>query len=120
MREYSFIIAAGGQGTRLGGKKQFMSLGNRELWRWSAENAAITESVREIILVIPQNETLTPEWTHDVPLNVVNGGSERALSVLNGLNAATCDYVMVHDAARPFASPELFRRLMDAVSDDAG
>ena len=30
MREYSFIIAAGGQGTRLGGKKQFMSLGNRE------------------------------------------------------------------------------------------
>ena len=120
MREYSFIIAAGGQGTRLGGKKQFMSLGNRELWRWSAENAAVTDSVREIILVIPQGETLTPEWTHDVPLRVVNGGSERALSVLNGLNAATCDYVMVHDAARPFASPELFRRLMDAVSDDAG
>ena len=120
MREYSFIIAAGGQGTRLGGKKQFMSLGNRELWRWSAENAAVTDSVREIILVIPQGETLTPEWTHDVPLNVVNGGSERALSVLNGLNAATCNYVMVHDAARPFASPELFRRLMDAVSDDAG
>ncbi|MBQ7170425.1 MAG: 2-C-methyl-D-erythritol 2,4-cyclodiphosphate synthase [Synergistaceae bacterium] len=120
MREYSFIIAAGGQGTRLGGRKQFMTLAGRELWRWSADNAAVTEGVREIILVIPQGETLTPEWPHDVPLRVVNGGSERALSVLNGLNAATCDYVMVHDAARPFATGELFRRLMDAVSEDAG
>ncbi|MBQ6972027.1 MAG: 2-C-methyl-D-erythritol 2,4-cyclodiphosphate synthase [Synergistaceae bacterium] len=120
MREYSFIIAAGGQGTRLGGKKQFMTLAGRELWRWSAETAAMTDRVREIILVIPQNESLSPEWTHDVPLHAVNGGSERALSVLNGLNAATCDYVMVHDAARPFATRGLFRRLMDAVSEDAG
>ena len=120
MREFSFIIAAGGQGTRLGGKKQFMNLVNRELWRWSAENAAITESVREIILVIPQGEALNPEWHNDVLLRIVNGGSERALSVLNGLNAAACDYVMVHDAARPFASPELFRRLMETVSETAG
>lgn len=120
MRDFSFIIAAGGQGRRLGGKKQFMTLGGRELWRWSAENAAMTDGVREIILVIPQNETLTPEWTRDVPLRVVNGGSERALSVLNGLNAAKCDYVMVHDAARPFATRELFRRLMDSVSESAG
>lgn len=120
MREYSFIIAAGGSGTRLGGKKQFMTLGGRELWRWSAENASTLDSVREIILVIPQGETLTPEWHNDTPLRVVNGGSERAISVLNGLNMAVCDFVMVHDAARPFATPGLFRRLMDAVSDDTG
>ena len=120
MREYSFIIAAGGNGTRLGGKKQFMTLGGRELWRWSAENAATLAPVREIILVIPQSETLIPEWHSNIPLHVVNGGSERAISVLNGLNMAECDYVMVHDAARPFASPELFRRLMEAVSDNAG
>ncbi|MBQ9574580.1 MAG: 2-C-methyl-D-erythritol 2,4-cyclodiphosphate synthase, partial [Synergistaceae bacterium] len=42
------------------------------------------------------------------------------LSVLNGLNAAMCDYVMVHDAARPFATPELFRRLIDAVNEYVG
>ena len=122
MREYSFIIAAGGKGTRFGGKKQFMTLGGRELWRWSADNAASlsTEGIREIVLVIPQGETLTPEWHNDIPLRVVHGGSERAISVLNGLNMAACDFVMVHDAARPFASPELFRRLMDAVSEDSG
>ncbi len=121
MREFSFIIAAGGSGTRLGGKKQFMTLGGRELWHWSAENAAgLPDSVREILLVIPQGDSMTPEWRNDIPLRVIHGGSERALSVLNGLNAASCDFVMVHDAARPFASPELFRRLMEAVNDDAG
>ncbi len=120
MKNFSFIIAAGGQGTRFGGKKQFMTLGGRELWRWSAENAAALDSVKEIILVIPQGDTLNPSWNIATPLLVVNGGSERALSVLNGLNAASCDYVMVHDAARPFATPELFRRLSEAVSGDAG
>ena len=121
MKNFSFIIAAGGSGTRFGGKKQFMTLGGRELWRWSAENAArLSDSIREIVLVIPQGDSLTPEWHSDIPIRVVNGGSERAISVLNGLNMAACDFVMVHDAARPFASPELFRRLTDAVSDNAG
>lgn len=121
MREYSFVIAAGGQGTRFGAKKQFMTLAGRELWRWSAENSAqLSDSIREIVLVIPQGDSLVPEWRSDIPLKTVHGGAERAISVLNGLNMAECDYVMVHDAARPFASPELFRRLMNAVNDDAG
>ena len=121
MREYSFIIVAGGSGTRFGGKKQFMTLGGRELWRWSAENAErLPDSIREIVLVIPKGDSLTPEWRGEIPLRVTHGGEERAISVLNGLSMAGCDFVMVHDAARPFASPELFRRLMDAVTEEAG
>ena len=121
-KNFSFIIAAAGKGSRMGAQKQFMKLSGRELWRWSAENAATLSNsgIREIILVIPENESLIPEWHSDIPLKVVNGGSERALSVLNGLNAAMCDYVMVHDAARPFATPELFRRLIDAVNEYVG
>lgn len=121
-KNFSFIIAAAGKGSRMGAQKQFMKLSGRELWRWSAENAASLSGsgIREIILVIPEGESLAPEWHSDIPLKVINGGTERALSVLNGLNTAVCDYVMVHDAARPFATPELFRRLIDAVSDDVG
>lgn len=121
-KNFSFIIAAAGKGSRMGAQKQFMKLSGRELWRWSAENAATLSNsgIREIILVIPENESLVPEWHSDIPLKVVNGGSERALSVLNGLNAAMCDYVMVHDAARPFATPELFKRLIDVASEDVG
>ena len=116
---FSFIIAAGGIGKRFGGKKQFLTLGNRPLWRWSAETASKIPGIREIILVIPEGETLTlnPAWSSDVQFRIVNGGSERALSVLNGLNAASYDYVLVHDAARPLATAGLFEALMNAVSE---
>lgn len=124
MREFSFIIAAGGRGSRMGGeRKQFMTLSGRPLWRWSADNAAGLQDsgIREVVLVVPEGSGENPEWPgNSIPFRVIHGGSERALSVLNGLSAASCDYVLVHDAARPFATPELFRRLMDSVGDDAG
>ena len=122
MKEFTFIIAAGGSGTRMGGmKKQFMILGGRPVWRWSAENAAKCPEVREIVLIIPADSDEKILWeNHDVPLKVAHGGAERALSVLNGLNAASCEYVMVHDAARPFASQELFSELAAKTDDDSG
>ena len=119
MREFSFVIAAGGSGSRMGNvRKQFMTLCGKPLWRWSADIAAKTEGVREIVLIVPvgcENEISAP-----YPVKVTAGGSERALSVLNGLREASCEYVMVHDAARPFGSAELFRRLMDITDEDAG
>lgn len=124
MNEFSFVIVAGGKGTRMGGeKKQFMTLSGRELWRWSADTAAglYEAGMREIVLVIPEGDTLSPEWHNEnIPLHITHGGKERALSVLNGLNAAMYDYVLVHDAARPFADSDLLLRLMEAVNDDAG
>lgn len=124
MREFTFIIAAGGKGQRMGGgKKQFMTLSGRELWRWSADNAAelYDYGIREIILVIPEGDEINTGWHNDnIPLRITYGGSERALSVLNGLNSAKYDYVLVHDAARPFSTPELFRRLIDSVTENSG
>ncbi len=123
MKNFSFVIVAGGKGSRLGAKKQFMTLSGRGLWRWSADSAGSLYDfgMREIVLVIPEGDSISPDWHNDnIPLRITHGGSERAISVLNGLNTATCDYVMVHDAARPFAAPEMFRRLMSVVSVEAG
>ena len=123
MKEFSFVIVAGGKGTRMGGeKKQFMLLSGRELWRWSADTAARFHELgmREIVLVIPEGDSLSPPWHNEIPLRITHGGKERALSVLNGLNAAMYDYVFVHDAARPFADSDLFLRLMNAVNENAG
>ena len=125
MREFSFIVAAGGSGSRMGTsqRKQFMTLNDKPLWLWSVETAEelYDYGVREIVLVIPEGcEVNLPERNEKIPLLLTHGGAERAISVLNGLRKASCEYVMVHDAARPFATPELFRRLMEAVSDTAG
>ena len=55
-----------------------------------------------------------------MPFKIVHGGKTRSESVLNGLNAAACDYVLIHDAARPFANKDLFLALMDATDENTG
>ena len=39
---------------------------------------------------------------------------------MNGLNACTCDYVMIHDAARPFITREIILNLINAVDEQTG
>ncbi len=125
MREFSFIVAAGGSGSRMGTsqRKQFMTLNNKPLWLWSVQTAEELRDygVREIVLVLPKGcEVNLTGRNSKISYYYTYGGSERAISVLNGLRKASCDYVMVHDAARPFATPELLRKLMETVSDSAG
>jgi 2-C-methyl-D-erythritol 4-phosphate cytidylyltransferase len=51
---------------------------------------------------------------------VVTGGASRASSVRCGLaQCAEADIVIVHDAARPLASAELFRAVVTAIEDGA-
>ena len=119
MRDFSFVIAAGGSGSRMGNvRKQFMPLGGKPVWLWSAEKAAKIPEVREIVLIVPADHD--GRIDSPFPVKIAHGGSERAVSVLNGLRAAKCDYVFVHDAARPFGSGELFRRLMENTDADSG
>ena len=119
MRDFSFVIAAGGSGSRMGNvRKQFMTLDSKPLWLWSAEKAAKIPEVREIVLIVPAD--YDGRIDSPFPVKIAHGGSERAISVLNGLRAATSDYVLVHDAARPFGSAELFRRLMENTDEDSG
>lgn len=104
-------------------RKQFMTLNDKPLWLWSVQTAEELRDygVREIVLVIPEGcEIILPTHNNKISYYYTYGGSERAISVLNGLRKASCDYVMVHDAARPFATPELLRKLMETVSDSAG
>ena len=133
MKEFSFVIVAGGQGSRMGGqRKQFLPLRGRPLWCWSAERAASLAGagVGEVVLVLPAGESragplrgaVPQPWDENapIPLRVAEGGASRAESVFNGLLASSFDYVMVHDAARPFAGEALLRRLMEATSETAG
>jgi 2-C-methyl-D-erythritol 4-phosphate cytidylyltransferase len=71
-----------------------------------------------VILVLPAGDGATGSrrnrWDADV---VVEGGSSRSASVRAGLGCVPPDaaVVVVHDAARPLAEPELWSRVIDAV-----
>lgn len=125
MKEFSFVIVAGGSGSRIGGlEKQFRVLGGRPLWRWSVDLASSMRDrgIREIVLVLPSERLETGEdlSSCSLPVHIVSGGTARPESVRNGLSACTCDYVMVHDAARPFAGVRLLSELMEQTSEAAG
>ena len=48
------------------------------------------------------------------------GGQTRSQSVQSGLAKVSSDYVLIHDASRPFASPELFERVLAALEPEVG
>lgn len=106
------IVVAAGAGRRFGGAKQFELLaGERVLDRSVAAARAACDG---IVVVMPPDAT-----GDDVPPGVVAapGGPTRSASVRAGLAAVprSAQVVLVHDAARPLASPELFERVVAAV-----
>lgn len=105
------IIVAAGNGTRFGGQKQFLVLGDKRVIDWSRDVAA---SVGDgVVLVVPAESA-------DVEGGVA-GGATRSESVRHGLAAVPSDatIICVHDAARPFASEHLYNEVIAAVAGGA-
>lgn len=90
------------------------------------EAFASRPNIRPVVVVIhkddrEQFENAVGKAANDVV--VVNGGSTRQASTLNGLRALdeyAPAYVMIHDAARPFVSSELLDRVAGALGNDCG
>jgi 2-C-methyl-D-erythritol 4-phosphate cytidylyltransferase len=111
------IVVAGGSGSRFGGPKQFAELRGRTLVDWSL--AAARQVADGVVLVVPADavEELRSSAPGKGADAVVAGGARRADSVRAGLDAvpAEAEIVVVHDGARPLASPALFAAVVEAV-----
>ncbi|MFN2384051.1 MAG: 2-C-methyl-D-erythritol 4-phosphate cytidylyltransferase [Gemmatimonadota bacterium] len=115
----SAVLVAGGQGRRMGGDpKQFRLLGDRPTVCWAAR-ALFDALDGPLVVALPdelaaEGERLLRVHLPDVAdrLRVVVGGPRRQDSVHAGLGALdNATTVLVHDAARPFASPVLVERV---------
>ncbi|AEG45330.1 2-C-methyl-D-erythritol 4-phosphate cytidylyltransferase [Isoptericola variabilis] len=119
------ILTAAGSGTRLGRDlpKALVELGGFPLVLHAARRLAASGVVDRIVVTAPPGLTaaMSDVVTADAhvvrPVRVVDGGPTRQASVAAGLALAggDDDVVLVHDAARPLASPELVRRVVAAV-----
>jgi 2-C-methyl-D-erythritol 4-phosphate cytidylyltransferase/2-C-methyl-D-erythritol 2,4-cyclodiphosphate synthase len=116
------IVAAGGSGVRAGVAKQWLVLGGETVLRRAARTLAACPEVDEIVLVVPPGEEergAAEAAGLGKPARAVAGGAARAESVRNGLAAARgCAVVLVHDAARPFATADLASRVVAAAARD--
>jgi len=106
------IVVAAGEGTRFGAPKQYQTVGGETLVERCARVAARVSA--QVVVVVPPNDVAHLSL-HGV--TVVAGGATRSASVRAGLVSVREDaaYVLVHDAARPFASEEVYRRVLDAL-----
>jgi 2-C-methyl-D-erythritol 4-phosphate cytidylyltransferase/2-C-methyl-D-erythritol 2,4-cyclodiphosphate synthase len=116
------ILAAGGSGLRAGAAKQWIALGGESVLRRAARLLADCPLVDELVAVVPAGDEARGEAELAAlgkPARAVAGGAERADSVRNGLAAlGGCAIVLVHDAARPFASVDLVARVAQAAARD--
>lgn len=119
------VVAAGGQGRRLGGDvaKQWLLLGDRTIFERSVAACAASPLVRSVVAVVPVGdvEAATPLARAAAGAKfraLVAGGARRQDSVAAGLAvAADADVVLVHDAARPFVSDDVIARVIEATQD---
>ena len=114
------IIVAAGAGTRLkaGKPKAFLTLGNLPMYQHSLETFTSHESVRDIVIVVPRGMVTATQQTllsmkTTKSIFAVAGGRERWQSVQNGVQATDADWIMVHDAARPFVTHAVIDGVLD-------
>lgn len=106
------LVVAGGSGNRFGGLKQFATVHGETVIERSVRVAR--EHADGVVVVLPESQVHRSVHGADA---VVAGGVTRSDSVRAGVAALPGDaaVVLVHDAARPLASADLFRRVIDAV-----
>lgn len=110
------LVVGAGRGERLGyeGPKALVLLAGRPMLEWSVAALQQVSCVDEIVVALPADRL------DAAPKGVlaVAGGSTRSESVRAALAAARSDaeVVVVHDAARPLATPELFARAVGELA----
>jgi 2-C-methyl-D-erythritol 4-phosphate cytidylyltransferase len=106
------LLVAAGSGERLGyGRpKALVEVAGRTLLDWSLA-ALHAAGIDQVVVALPENAA-TPAGCIGI-----RGGATRSASVRAALAAAPpSEHVVVHDAARPLAPPELFTRALEALT----
>jgi len=116
----SAVILAAGRGDRMQTERNKILLpvlGQALICHAVSAFVQVPELV-ELILVTHSDEVETVrQWVHPIAPDCVFvvGGATRRDSSLAGVRAATGDFVLIHDGARPFPSPSLIRSVVAAT-----
>ncbi|KAA5607312.1 bifunctional 2-C-methyl-D-erythritol 4-phosphate cytidylyltransferase/2-C-methyl-D-erythritol 2,4-cyclodiphosphate synthase [Roseospira marina] len=121
------LVVAAGRGYRLGGElpKQYLTLGGRPILRHCLAVFAAHPDIAAVRAVIhPDDQPLYDQAARGLDLlDPVPGGAERQDSVRLGLESLADlapDQVLIHDAARPFLTPDVVDRVIAALDEQPG
>ncbi|MBV9957885.1 MAG: 2-C-methyl-D-erythritol 4-phosphate cytidylyltransferase [Acidobacteria bacterium] len=121
------IIAAAGQGTRMGQRraKQFLELAGTPIIIHTLQRFEQCPHIQETVVVLPAQDVagfLAIAGKHGLRklARVIPGGASRMESVWRGLQAIrpqTAEVIAVHDGVRPFVTPEEIERTVAAAEE---
>jgi 2-C-methyl-D-erythritol 4-phosphate cytidylyltransferase len=123
MTKITAVVLAAGQGKRMNSPvaKQYLTLKEKPILYYSLK-AFEQSSVDEIILVTGMGqveyceENIVRKYRLQKISLIIEGGAERYDSVYRALSAiGKTDYVLIHDGARPFITPELIEAIIKEV-----
>ena len=124
-RDLAVIVVAAGRGERLkaSAPKAFVEVNGHTILEHSLAPISALAALAQVVIAAPSThlaeatEIANAVLTTDATLDVVVGGDTRQQSIANALAVVgdEIEIVLVHDAARAFASSALFERVADAV-----
>jgi 2-C-methyl-D-erythritol 4-phosphate cytidylyltransferase len=121
MSKTGVIIAGAGSSQRMGRDKVFMALAGKPLLAWSVDVCQSCKLVDQIAIVLNERKLdlgrkLAAERGWSKVVDICPGGRRRQDSVRQGLNELEdCDWVIIHDGARPFLTLDLIRDGLEAA-----
>jgi 2-C-methyl-D-erythritol 4-phosphate cytidylyltransferase/2-C-methyl-D-erythritol 2,4-cyclodiphosphate synthase len=127
-RDLAVIVVAAGRGERLGANtpKAFVEIIGRTILEYSLIPLQNMDALAQVIVAAPATHREAALDIADSVLghsgnriDVVVGGETRQQSIANALAVidSAAEVVLVHDAARAFATTKLFDRVADAVRE---
>ena len=118
------VIVAAGSSERMGGTdKMFAVLDGKPVLARVIEVFQACDRIGDIVVVLNQQnleegKRLVSEGKWSKIKDVCEGGKRRQDSVLNGLNClGECDWVVIHDGARPLVTTELIENGLDTAEE---
>lgn len=134
MENTAVVVLAAGSGSRFGNStnKVWLPLSGRRIISRSIVNAAKSFKKARLVLVIhPDDEAMAKEvLAREVPqlkVELVNGGATRhdseyqaLMHLRGGIESGEIEVVLIHDGARPLATPSLFKAIADNATKYGG
>jgi len=121
MPKTGVVIVGAGSSQRMGRDKVFISLAGKPLLAWSVDFCQTCKLVDQIAIVLNEakldlGRKLAAERSWSKVLEICAGGKRRQDSVRQGLNELEdCDWIIIHDSARPFLTTDLIRDGLEAA-----
>ena len=116
------VIPAAGVGSRMQADrpKQYLSLNGKTILEHTIDALLNHPLIDDVIVAISQGDEYFDQLgLRQKPIRVVDGGKERADSVLNGiLSLDENDWALVHDAARPCVDDADISNLLSLIGSE--